>query len=704
MAELSNWVGAHEAYQAALAVEEQLLHDEVGEEARASVLREGRDAPLRDGYVLAQLGRADEALVAVEHGRARGLAEMFLLDAADPDRISDRNRRARFIEARERFTLARAALYADRRPITNLNKAAFEWFQPDRSSVREAEAERATAFQQARIALDTILDEIHREGDPENFVQVGLDATAILRRAEACGPRHALVYLAATPWGGFAVGAFATTPRTGASAHITTLNLPELTYDRLTEMTLTKVADGYQEMIGGFAHAQCATALRLMELPLWTRGVLGGSFRLRAQTIYEICTELRKPSTLSAAAQRMLGVPDLRQIVDRPFTGMDHGDRSVLDATTNHAFLDEELRSILPKLATMAMRPLAVWLNRHGATSVTLIPCGYLEAYPLAAARMTDGRTFAETFATSIAPSAQALRFEQPEVCERAGVYTFGDPANDAGSLPSLPWSEAEALAVAKLARLRGLTGLSFVQKRVTSSRLNTALARATVVDASCHGRFDPFDFLRSALLLADAEPLTLADLLSLPLRLRGVRLLILSACQTAIPDVRGQTDEVRSIAAAAIQAGVRAVLAALWPVDDRATFLLVVRFMQEWLPVMDREPPAFALARAQQWLRTATNRTLRAWQVSALAELGREDLEDTGAQAGYQPPWTPSDHTPAGAGAGARVQLRIRGGGTRYALSEAERRVHYFATSQAANEVPYADPIYWAGFQVVGW
>ncbi|HCP73577.1 MAG TPA: hypothetical protein DIU08_02925, partial [Ktedonobacter sp.] len=137
------------------------------------------------------------------------------------------------------------------------------------------------------------------------------------------------------------------------------------------------------------------------------------------------------------------------------------------------------------------------------------------------------------------------------------------------------------------------------------------------VVNASCHGIFDLRNFLRSRLILAHEEELTLADMLSDQVDLRGLRLLILSACQTAILDLQGARDEVRSLAAGMLQAGAAAILAALWSVDDRATYLLMVRFALEWFPHMHTEPPATALARSQQWLRTVTNSDLLLWQAT---------------------------------------------------------------------------------------
>ena len=119
--------------------------------------------------------------------------------------------------------------------------------------------------------------------------------------------------------------------------------------------------------------------------------------------------------------------------------------------------------------------------------------------------------------------------------------------------------------------------------------------------------------------------------MLALQAHLRGMRLLILSACQTAIIDPRGAHEELHSLASAMLQAGAAAILATLWAVDDRATYLLIVRFAQEWFPHLHDEPPAVALVKAQQWLRTVTNRELQQWQafVPVLSQHKNQDTRE---------------------------------------------------------------------------
>lgn len=100
----------------------------------------------------------------------------------------------------------------------------------------------------------------------------------------------------------------------------------------------------------------------------------------------------------------------------------------------------------------------------------------------------------------------------------------------------------------------------------------------------------------------------------------RGLRLLALPAYQTSVAEMQGgEANEVKSLAAVVQQAGIEAVLATLWPVDDSATYFLKVRFAQEWFPRMESESSAAALGHAQHWLRKVTNRQLQSWEADAL-------------------------------------------------------------------------------------
>ncbi len=703
-AERGNWAGAHAGYERAEAIERNLLRQEVGEEARVALLREGRDTTIRNGYALARLGRGPEAAVAIERGRARGLADWLAMDAISADSIADADLRARLTGARARFTEARATLYAPLHPVLDQNAYQHEWQEPERAAeVRRHEAERTAAFHAARTALDDIVAEARAAGAAPDFLEETSSPETILRAAQVA-PGHAIIYIAATPWGGVAVGAFSGSSSSRAEAgeaHFAHLELPELIVERVFGLVHALLADDALHIIGGFEYAQRGSGMAaLTESTLALQVWPGETFRARARAIYDACLGVGKPSTISAAAQTSLKLPTVATLADRPLTSLSADEMAVLEGTINHLHLQLELHKCLNWLAETVMRPLWAWLKREGARSVTLIPCGFLEVFPLLAAPLADGRPFGGAIAASVAPSAHALLAGRSTsgVPAREGVYTLGDPRPT--HMP-LRWAEAEALTLAKLARLRGLHGEARVQAGATREWLIAALNQGQIVDASCHGAFHALDVLRSLLILAHGETLTLADVLGGQVHLGGLRLLILSACQTAIPDVRSQTVEVRSLAAGMIQAGAQAVLASLWPVDDRAAFILVVRFAQEWLPQMDREPPAAALAHAQDWIRTLSYRKLRAWTTTSFADSTSSELIDTGAGQDWTAPWRAERPEE---GDGAR-KIPVRGGrGTRFSVFGAQRELRHSDRDAPDDVRPFADPIYWAGFQIVGW
>jgi hypothetical protein len=94
-ADAGAWALASAAWEGALAAEELLLALSGGVAARDALLASGMRGKATDnGYALTRLGRPEAAALAVERGRARGLAETQRLSAGDPTRIGDPARRA----------------------------------------------------------------------------------------------------------------------------------------------------------------------------------------------------------------------------------------------------------------------------------------------------------------------------------------------------------------------------------------------------------------------------------------------------------------------------------------------------------------------------------------------------------------------------------------------------------------------------------
>jgi CHAT domain-containing protein len=111
--------------------------------------------------------------------------------------------------------------------------------------------------------------------------------------------------------------------------------------------------------------------------------------------------------------------------------------------------------------------------------------------------------------------------------------------------------------------------------------------------------------------------PLTVGQLLETD-GLGRPRLVVLSACETGLYDIRSSPDEFVGLPGTFIALGAVGVLGTLWPVSDAATALLVARFYE--LHLGERLSPPTALRRAQAWLREATSDDLNAYAKLAAA------------------------------------------------------------------------------------
>ena len=680
-AERQNWEAAHYAYARASGAEDILVGMGTDTAGRDAILKEGLSTAVHNGFALVRLGRAEEAAVAIERGRARGLAEAMALNAAEPTLIHNIERRERYIAARWQLIYAQEALNA-------LSLTDF----PESERRRIMLGYIATCHT-AQEAFNREVAEIRQAQDPPDFLVSTLDAATILRTAERYGQSHALVYLTATPWGGFALAALSASPHLGTDPHFAVLDLLRLTSDFVDDLVETKLDGETQRIIGGFAHPQEG---RNPGFILHERE--DGGLRELVEELVTACKVRGKASTLAVAARSALSMPALTPLAGKPLRTLSESELYRLSSAVGHFLLQLELKRCLDQLSSIVMRPLISWLCEEGVTSLTLIPCGRLAAFPLTAVPLADGRTIGETLITSVAPSVRSLlQSNGSNQVNRAAVYALGDPWP---TNQRLVWGEAEALTLAKLARNLGIFADVKVQKEATREWFVQALREGYVIDASCHGRFDRDAPLESALSLARGKSLRLSELLNHEVDLRGLRLLILSACQTAILDLRGAIDEVRSLAVGMLQAGAKAVLAALWSVDDQATYLLMVRFAQEWLPRMESEPPAAALARAQRWLRTVTNRQLHEWHAIDLPTLTEQERRESGSETPDLDLWQMLDEP--------IDMVELAAGykhGDRYDMSEAGSLVQTSAVQRGdPDRCPYADPMYWAGFQITGW
>lgn len=158
------------------------------------------------------------------------------------------------------------------------------------------------------------------------------------------------------------------------------------------------------------------------------------------------------------------------------------------------------------------------------------------------------------------------------------------------GGIPSLPAAEEEARAIARILGVEPVTGAAATESFVKGLRSPSILHVAT------HGYFieeAKHPMLSGGILLAQAA---LWDSLHAPfgvedgrltaqeastLNLLGTELVVLSACETALGEIKGEG--LYGLQRGFLEAGAQRVMAALWPVDDAATRELMEAFYRHW-------------------------------------------------------------------------------------------------------------------------
>lgn len=194
---------------------------------------------------------------------------------------------------------------------------------------------------------------------------------------------------------------------------------------------------------------------------------------------------------------------------------------------------------------------------------VAFIPTGMLTYLPFGALSKDGKYLISRKQCVTLLKSADLDRLGQPANTRREGLLAFGNPDG------TLPAAEKEATDVATLFGTTALVG-----KQATADRLGKA-GPVAYVHLATHGVLNPRDPSASYVLLASG-PFSVESIYNL--KLDGVRLVTLSACQTALGEVNPGS-ELTTLADAFALAGADAVVASLWSVDDRATEELMSEF-----------------------------------------------------------------------------------------------------------------------------
>jgi CHAT domain-containing protein len=235
---------------------------------------------------------------------------------------------------------------------------------------------------------------------------------------------------------------------------------------------------------------------------------------------------------------------------------------------------------------------------------------------PLGALRDDRGRWLGDRFVISYTPSALLFAHERERAAatrrtNAGAALLVGDPAyaaNDPGRWPRLEGSGEEMRAIA--ARWPAATLLTGAQARASALRAlaaQGALARYRVLHFAAHTAIDTRHALDAALVLAPDAPDGVASRLLAREVAANWRLdadlVCLAGCQTTL-GLPSASDGWFGLQEAFLAAGAHSLLVTCWPVDDRATAMLMQSFYARLADSASDGDCARALREAQAELR----------------------------------------------------------------------------------------------------
>ena len=299
---------------------------------------------------------------------------------------------------------------------------------------------------------------------------------------------------------------------------------------------------------------------------------------------------------------------------------------------------EKNWNSNLKKLSTLLEMDDVIESIPFNCDQLIIIPRRILHLLPLHALPLSNDTYVLDRFYRGVRyiPSSEILYYIQNrQRSEFKELFCVQNPTKN------LPFSDIEAKFIKHFFQHSYLLEKDNATKENILNHIENRSPHC--LHLSCHGKFDFEVPLKSGLVLADApissnsedeqkelsenhfaqnSYLSLGEVLNF--ELNQCRLVILSACETALTDVSDTSDEYLGLPSAFLIGGSMGVVGSLWDARDLATTLLMIKFYEN---LYEYQTVTFALNSAQRWLRDIKKSELIDW-IQNLNNLDKNDKQ----------------------------------------------------------------------------
>ena len=307
-----------------------------------------------------------------------------------------------------------------------------------------------------------------------------------------------------------------------------------------------------------------------------------------------------------------------------------------------------------------ALESLGIQQGQH----IDIILQGSLGVLPLGLAKIeSTGKILLEHYEISLSPSLKVL--DHVKIRKSFVPKSLTALANPDGTLI---YAETETSIIRNWFAANESWNQYIEGKSVKVEEMLSLLRGKDIWHFATHGEFNSITPKQSSLKLSNTDFLTLERLLE-STGIGNPRLVILSACETGLYDLKALPNEFIGLPSGFLQAGAAGVISTLWSVEDKSTALLMGKFYEAYMG--ENLSPSAALQKAQLWLKTATYddliQNLTQWEKGENAPILRGEIKNIKNQ--------------------LETTIGTRGSGF------ADRKLNL------SKICPYSSPRYWGGF-----